>query len=111
MIYTRYLLLAVQTALLTGTLAQPTSPTSAIINMVLAAGKSFNSFGETTPQAPPAPASAFSLPTSATSLPSSGADAGADLLFACRALGVQIYTGGLCQRPCSCTPPEQYTTC
>ncbi|KAL0037869.1 hypothetical protein WJX79_002900 [Trebouxia sp. C0005] len=69
------------------------TPPSSIINTILAAGKSFNSFGQTTPQAPPAPASAFSLPTTVTTLPASSSDA--DLLFACRALGVQIYTGGL----------------
>ena len=101
------LLLAVQASLLlSGTLGAPgavqagrhllaaaATPPSSIINTILAAGKGFNSFGQTTPQAPPAPASAFSLPTTATTLPASSGDA--DLLFACRALGVQIYTGGL----------------
>ena len=101
------LLLAVQASLLlSGTLGAPgavqagrhllaaaATPPSSIINTILAAGKGFNSFGPTTPQAPPAPASAFSLPTTTTTLPSSSGDA--DLLFACRALGVQIYTGGL----------------
>ncbi len=101
------LLLAVQASLLlSGTLGAPgavqagrhllaaaATPPSSIINTILAAGKGFNSFGQTTPQAPPAPASAFSLPTTTTTMPSSSGDA--DLLFACRALGVQIYTGGL----------------
>jgi hypothetical protein len=100
------LLLAVQASLLlSGTVGAPgaaqagrhllaaATPPSSIINTILAAGESFNSFGQTTPQAPPAPASAFSLPTTATTLPASSGDA--DLLFACRALGVQIYTGGL----------------
>ena len=101
------LLLAVQASLLlSGTVGAPgavqagrhllaaaATPPSSIINTILAAGKGFNSFGQTTPQAPPAPASAFSLPTTTTTLPSSSGDA--DLLFACRALGVQIYTGRL----------------
>ena len=101
------LLLAVQASLLlSGTLGAPgavqagrhllaaaATPPSSIINTILAAGKGFNSFGQTTPQALPAPASAFSLPTTTTTMPSSSGDA--DLLFACRALGVQIYTGGL----------------
>ena len=101
------LLLAVQASLLlSGTLGAPgavqagrhllaaaATPPSSIINTILAAGKGFNSFGQTTPQVPPAPASAFSLPTTVTTLPAGSGDA--DLLFACRALGVQIYTGGL----------------
>ena len=81
------LLLAVQASLLlSGTLGAPgtvqagrhllaATPPSSIINTILAAGKGFNSFGQTTPQALPAPASAFSLPTTTTTMPSSSGDA------------------------------------
>ncbi|DBB03678.1 TPA: hypothetical protein ACH3X3_011004 [Trebouxia sp. C0006] len=83
------LLLAVQASLLlSGTLGTPgavqagrhllaaaATPPSSIINTILAAGKGFNSFGQTTPQALPAPASAFSLPTTTTTMPSSSGDA------------------------------------
>ena len=100
------MLLALQASLLlTSTLADTGSaasrhilaaampPPSSIINKILGAGKSFNSFGQTTPQPPPAPASAFNLGTASLT-----AEGGEDLLFACRALGVQIYTGELGRR-------------
>ncbi len=120
--HARYLLLTVQASLLlTGAIAEPSeaqagrhllaaaaTPPSSIINKILAAGKSFNSFGQTTPQAPPAPASAFSLSTRPTALPSTSGDA--DLLFACRALGVQIYTGNLCGH-IACKADLQRTVC